>query len=870
MADNSITKVLSIALQDKMSFDRLITSYDPEAFPKKFRDFAKVLFKLGKNRVTITDDVLKDYLKENKAKSETIIAVEKAFNECQAVAVDPGEFNFYFEQLKKQRADRILRDTLSGLDEEENPILDKGKPVQSIPELLNQTKDPYAAAKRLKDAIIEIDHLSNTDPVIRVNMRDRWQDKISEYQERKTDKSKAVGALTGFGPFDDMTRGIHPGELFLFAGRPGCLAGETEIYDPVSGYFNTIEEMVKEEKGDVYFYNELNQQLERKTPYRYLDQGEREALVITTASGRKIVATDNHPFLTHDGWRQAGSVTVGTALATIKRVPEPTEVKQMPESQIRLIAHFLTEGGLTTPNYTFTNSEEEIVKDCKRVVEECGAELKYTGEPYCYRVNRTAALRSMMRQYGLHGKYSYEKEIPKEIYSLSNEQLRIFIGTIWSNEGSIWTTKCASFGTASRKFTLAIRHLLLRFDIHCKYIEKRNEGKGSFEIQITGTRDLRKFREAFGDFLLGEKKRKLEVYDLSQEGNVNLDMFPPSALKIVEEEKNKKNISWKTLLENRHNGAPHRCRSIGVSRQWLERINKKLKSRRIQELIDSNIYWDKIISIKVDKKQKVYDLSIPTDSLGQEPNFVANGFIVHNSGKSICLVNIAKRMFMDGKNVLLFSLEMPFEQYEDRFMSCYAKLNAKRMLLGALTAQEEETLGKSWEQVGTAQNQLEIIDFPQVNAFRIESELTRALDKFTPDCVIIDYLGIMKPNDKGSIADWEAQGRIAEEVRQVGRIYKVPIISAVQLNRSKDKSADTDRLSRSDIIGQTADAIVMLNDRKADDNELSDQMKLTVIKNRKGESAFEFEMYKNFETITIENLPSYTSTLEGLLGTTAA
>lgn len=867
MNDTDCTvKLLSIALRDKGAFEQLSSQFEDNSFPKKYRDFAKVLFTLGKKRVEITKDVLRDYLTSEKASPEKIIATENAFNECSQAESKQGEFPFYLDEFKKLRIDRVLRDTLSGMDEEENPIFEKGKKVNSIPELLNEKKDPYEATARLRKAITEIDQLSQTDPIIRVNMRDRWQDKLQEYQERKVDKTKAIGHLTGFGPFDDMTRGIHPGELFLFAGRPGCLAGETEIYDPVSGYFDTIEEMVKKEKGDVYFYNELTQQLEQKTPYRYLDQGEREALVITTASGRRIVATDNHPFLTHNGWRQAGSLTVGIALATTKRLPEPTNTTKMSESKIRLLAHFLTEGGLTTPSYTFTNSEEEIVEDCKKAVAEHGGELKSTGTSYCYRINKTASLRPIMIQYGMHGKYSYEKEIPREIYSLSNEQLKFFIGTVWSDDGSIWTTsKCASFGTASRKFTLAIRHLLLRFDIHCKYTERENGKKSAFEIQITGVRDLKKFKKAFGEHLIGVKKERLSGYDLSQEGNVNVDMFPPSVLELVEEEKAKLNLSWKSLLGNKHNGIPYRCRSIGVSRQWLERVNRKLNSSRIRELIDSNVYWDKIVSISLDEKQKVYDLSIPTDSIGQEPNFVANGFIVHNSGKSICLVNIAKRMFLDGRNILLFSLEMPFDQYEDRFVSCYGQVNSKRMLLGALTDEEEEHLKTCWNRIGTAPNQMEIIDFPKVNSFRVEAELTRALDKFTPDVVIIDYLGIMKPNDKSKIADWEAQGRVAEEVRQVARLYKVPILSAVQLNRSKDKSADTDRLSRSDMIAQTADAIVMINDRTGDENELSDQMKLTVIKNRKGDSNFEFEMYKNFETITIENLPSYKSTLDQIL-----
>lgn len=458
MSDTNAVKVLSIALKDPSCREQLLSQFESRFFLKDYRIFADIFYELTKQRIVLSDDVLRDYLKNNNMNSEQAIAAEKVYQECQSTTFDVGEFNFYFTELKKQRADRILRNTLSGMDENGNPIVLKGKQIPSIPDLLNKSKDPYEASKLLKQAVIEIDQLVQKDPIIRVNMRDRWESKLKEYEEKKVNKAKAVGILTGFGPFDDMTRGIGPGEMFLFCGKPGA-------------------------------------------------------------------------------------------------------------------------------------------------------------------------------------------------------------------------------------------------------------------------------------------------------------------------------------------------------------------------------------------------------------------------GKSQCLHNIARRMFRDGKNLLLFSLEMPHDQYEDRFISCFSKINTRRMQLGALTPDEERLYRESWKKVGTAPNQLEIVDFPNVNSFRIEIELGRALDKFVPDCVIVDYLGIMKPNDKASVADWEAQGRIAEELRQVARIYKVPVISAVQLNRSKDKSADTDRLSRSDIIAQTADAIVMINDKSKDDNELSDQMKLTVIKNRKGESSFEFGMYKNFETATIENLPSYKSTLEALLET---
>ncbi len=51
-----------------------------------------------------------------------------------------------------------------------------------------------------------------------------------------------------------------------------------------------------------------------------------------------------------------------------------------------------------------------------------------------------------------------------------------------------------------------------------------------------------------------------------------------------------------------------------------------IEDKNIQNLTNSNIYWDKIVSIEEHKKEKTYDLTV--DSVH---NFVANDIIVHNS-----------------------------------------------------------------------------------------------------------------------------------------------------------------------------------------------------------------------------------------------
>ena len=57
-----------------------------------------------------------------------------------------------------------------------------------------------------------------------------------------------------------------------------------------------------------------------------------------------------------------------------------------------------------------------------------------------------------------------------------------------------------------------------------------------------------------------------------------------------------------------------------------KRLATVIKSREIQLLAESDLYWDKIISIETQSATEVYDLSVPIHH-----NFVANDIVVHNS-----------------------------------------------------------------------------------------------------------------------------------------------------------------------------------------------------------------------------------------------
>src|SRR5690606_16036072 len=69
--------------------------------------------------------------------------------------------------------------------------------------------------------------------------------------------------------------------------------------------------------------------------------GTKEVFEVTLASGRRVKATANHPFLTYDGWMPLGELLPGSRVGAIRHVPPPLEIARGDEDEIVLLAHML-------------------------------------------------------------------------------------------------------------------------------------------------------------------------------------------------------------------------------------------------------------------------------------------------------------------------------------------------------------------------------------------------------------------------------------------------------------------------------------------------------------------------------------------------
>ncbi|HET7131713.1 MAG TPA: DnaB-like helicase N-terminal domain-containing protein, partial [Gammaproteobacteria bacterium] len=176
--------------------------------------------------------------------------------------------------------------------------------------------------------------------------------------------SDITGISTGFGEMDKMTAGLQRGELIIVAGRPSmgkCIVTGSRVLDPASGRLETIDDRVARKRAGLVSLDSRGR-LRAAEASAFVDDGVKPVYEVRTALGRKIAVTASHPFLTIDGWQPLAAVRVGEHVAVPRSLPFFGK-RSMPEALVKLVAYFLTDGGLTQSVPQFTNTAPRIQDD---------------------------------------------------------------------------------------------------------------------------------------------------------------------------------------------------------------------------------------------------------------------------------------------------------------------------------------------------------------------------------------------------------------------------------------------------------------------------------------------------------------------------
>lgn len=212
-------------------------------------------------------------------------------------------------------------------------------------------------------------------------------------------------------------------------------------------------------------------------------------------------------------------------------------------------------------------------------------------------------------------------------------------------------------------------------------------------------------------------------------------------------------------------------------------------------------------------------------------------------GKTSFALNIARNVAVYGKKkVLFFSLEMSKEQLAQRVLSTEARIQSTKFRTGNLSPEE-------WQHIAEASVFLSDVElyFDDTANITVPEMKARARQLKDVDCIVIDYLQLMKSSKKTDNRVQEVSD-ITRDLKMMAKDLNIPVVTCAQLARrtetdkGRSKKPQMSDLRESGSIEQDADIILMLyrEDYYKDSSDVPpedirvDEAELIIAKNRHG------------------------------------
>lgn len=232
-------------------------------------------------------------------------------------------------------------------------------------------------------------------------------------------------------------------------------------------------------------------------------QGLLPVVRLTSRSGRAVEAAHDHPFLTPEGWVDAGKLRVSDVLGLVPMhgLQEQCGSDTITPEEARLLGYLVGDGHCSgTPN--ITSADDDCAADimhCARAVGFDPSEQKYRMASTGYMLRRIALravhhgsarrkkgylgpVRQWVSKHGLDHQSSYTKMVPQAVMRGSNEIVSNFLAAYWSCDGHVLVKESKGSAehdsvilgcdTVNRSLAMQVQALLLRLGIHSRVRKK--------------------------------------------------------------------------------------------------------------------------------------------------------------------------------------------------------------------------------------------------------------------------------------------------------------------------------------------------------------------------------------------------------------
>ena len=391
------------------------------------------------------------------------------------------------------------------------------------------------------------------------------------------------------------------------------------------------------------------------------------------------------------------------------------------------------------------------------------------------------ALTVWLEKLGLWGKDAHTKTVPNIVFKLEKSQLSLFLNRLFATDG--WATLLNSgqsqlgYGTVSEKLARQIQHLLLRFGIIAalkkRSVKYNNTRRPAWQLDITDAISIKNFIAEIGIFGKEAALAKVTAAISQKRYQTNRDLIPVEIWEQIAAAKGSE--TWSSLAKragiksytNIHVGK----RALKRERLWI--LATTLDNLPLQQLANSDVYWDEIISIESVGNKQVYDLTIP-----ETHNFIANDICVHNT--AFCL-NLAHNIAAGYKlPVAVFSLEMSKEQLVQRLLASEAGIESSYLRSGRISQTQWEPLSRAIDKLSDTPIFIDDTANITVTQMRSQARRLQAEQNGNLGLIVIDYLQLMEGAGDNRVQELS---RITRSLKGLARELSVPIIALSQLSR---------------------------------------------------------------------------------------
>jgi intein/homing endonuclease len=540
--------------------------------------------------------------------------------------------------------------------------------------------------------------------------------------------------VTGIKQLDDRSFVPARQAVMLFlapTGRGKCIAKGQKVLLP-DGRLKLVEDVVRDKDPFVMSLNERTKKIEKGRVVGWWCNGRKRCCKVVTKSGREVVTTKNHLYLTQRGWLPVKELRTSDYVAVLRRCSGIGK-KTFDSYKLRLLAYLIADGSLTRlTEITYMKHDRLMVDDFKNCVRKMGDNVSYAGNHTYYvvggedryRRHGLCRTRVWLKSLGLLKKKSNQKFIPEFVFELNDSCVSEFLRALISSDGSIYRNgrgASIEYASSSIKLIDGMRHLLVRFGILPKivYFTARYGGKefpGYAKIVIRGTKNVLRYLNAIG--FIGCKK------DVAADFEEKLYKMP------------------------------------GVI----------LSHPQGTKIYSDQVIFDKVKAIVPVGERETFDIAVE-----DHHNFVVEDMVAHNTW---FLVHVGRHAIMQRKKVVHITLELTAEETLQRYYQNFFSVPKRQLKDLEVTsfrfddngriegfdfdeARPEFTFASQYisdelatriAHFGQKMANIRVIKFPMrsltVNGIRAYLDTLEVVDKFIPDMLILDYVGVMKTDDR--------------------------------------------------------------------------------------------------------------------------